>query len=72
MGLQIDERWKFAIQLCAVYGLRPEEPRYLRTKDGVEGKELWIICQKSKDGISVEKYTYKETSKKDRLLRKWK
>ena len=20
-----DERWKFAVQLCAVYGLRPEE-----------------------------------------------
>ena len=34
-----DERWKFAIQLCAVYGLRNEELRYLRIKDGSEGKE---------------------------------
>ena len=33
-----DERWKFAIQLCAVYGLRHEELRYLRIKDGAEGK----------------------------------
>ena len=33
-----EERWKFAIQLCAVYGLRPEELRYLRIKDGAEGK----------------------------------
>ena len=33
-----DGRWKFAIQLCSVYGLRPEELRYLRIKDGAEGK----------------------------------
>jgi len=33
-----DERWKFAIQLCSVYGLRPEELRYLGIKDGAEGK----------------------------------
>ena len=33
-----DERWKFAIQLCAVYGLRHEELRYLGIKDGAEGK----------------------------------
>ena len=33
-----DEHWKFAIQLCAVYGLRHEELRYLRIKDGAEGK----------------------------------
>jgi len=45
-----DERWKFAVQLCAVYGLRPEELRNLRIKDGVEGKELWSIYQKSKGG----------------------
>ena len=30
-------RWRFAIQLCAVYGLRPEELRYLRIKDGANG-----------------------------------
>ena len=28
------ERWCFAIQLCAVFGLRPEEVRWLRVKDG--------------------------------------
>ena len=50
-----DERWKFAIQLCAVYGLRPEELRHLRIKDGVEGKELWTIYQKSKGGRSGAK-----------------
>ena len=50
-----DERWKFAIQLCAVYGLRPEELRNLRIKDGVEGKELWSIYQKSKGGTKGAK-----------------
>ena len=33
-----DERWKIAIQLCAAYGLRHEELRFLRIKDGAEGK----------------------------------
>ena len=46
-----DEKWKFAIQLCAVYGLRPEELRYLRVKD----KELWSIYQKSKGGTKGAK-----------------
>ena len=50
-----DERWKFAVQLCAVYGLRPEELRHLRIKDGVNGKELWTIYQKSKGGKSGAK-----------------
>ena len=50
-----DERWKFAIQLCAVYGLRPEELRYLRIKDGAEGKELWTIYQKSMGGTKGDK-----------------
>ena len=45
-----DERWRFAIQLCSVYGLRPEELRYLRIKEGKEGDELWSIYQKSKGG----------------------
>ena len=27
------ERWRFAIQLYAVFGLRPEEMRWLRVKD---------------------------------------
>ena len=42
--------WKFAIQLCAVYGLRPEELRHLTIKKGIEGKELWTTYQKSKGG----------------------
>ena len=46
-----DQKWKFAIQLCAVYGLRPEELRYLRVKD----KELWSIYQKSKGGTKGAK-----------------
>ena len=43
-------RWRFAIQLCAVYGLRPEELRYLRIKEGANGSELWTIYQKSMGG----------------------
>ena len=42
--------WKFAIQLCSVYGLRPEELRHLTIKNGIEGKELWTTYQKSKGG----------------------
>ncbi len=45
-----DEKWKFAVQLCGVNGLRPEELRNLGIKDGVEEKELWSIYQKSKGG----------------------
>ena len=33
-----DERWKFAIQLCAMYGLRPKELKYLRIKDRAKEK----------------------------------
>ena len=50
-----DEKWKFAVQLCSVYGLRPEELKNLRIKDGVEGKELWSIYQKSKGGTKGAK-----------------
>ena len=50
-----DERWRFAIQLCAVYGLRPEELRYLVIKEGIKEKELWCIYQKSKGGTKGEK-----------------
>ena len=39
--------WRFAFQLCAVYGLRPEELRDLRIKDGPSGPELWSIYRKS-------------------------
>ena len=48
-------RWRFAIQLCAVYGLRPEELRYLRIKDGANGPELWTIYRKSMGGTKGAK-----------------
>ena len=49
------ERWRFAIQLCAVYGLRPEELRYLRIKDGAGGAELWSIYRKSMGGTKGQR-----------------
>ena len=49
------DRWRFAIQLCAVYGLRPEELRHLRIKDGANGAELWTIYQKSMGGTKGAK-----------------
>ncbi len=50
-----DPRWQFAVQLCAVYGLRPEELRWLRIKDGPHGAELWTIYQKSMGGRKGDK-----------------
>ena len=47
--------WRFAIQLCAVYGLGPEELWYLRIKDGEDGSELWTNYQKSMGGIKGAK-----------------
>lgn len=44
------ERWRFAIQLLTVYGLRPEELRYLAVKHGPAGDELWCTYRKSKGG----------------------
>jgi hypothetical protein len=41
-------RWRFALQLCAVYGLRPEDLRYIVTRNG--GNELWSLYRKSKGG----------------------
>ena len=52
---EVHNRWRFAIQLCAVYGLRPEELRYLRIKDGTNGPELWTIYQKSMGGTKGAK-----------------
>lgn len=50
-----DEKWRFAYQLLGVYGLRPVELRYLKIKNGIEGKELWSMYQKSKGGTKGEK-----------------
>jgi len=52
-GLPADEagaRWRFAVQLMAVYGLRPEELRHLLVKDGADGPELWCSYRKSTGG----------------------
>ena len=49
------DRWRFAIQLCSVYGLRPEELRHLVIKDGVSGAELWTTYQKSMGGTKGAK-----------------
>lgn len=44
------ERWRFAIELVATYGLRPEELRYLKVTDGIDGKELWCMYRKKSGG----------------------
>ncbi len=49
----IHDRWKFAIQLMAVYGLRPEGLRHLITRNG--GRELWCMYRKSKGGTKGQK-----------------
>ena len=50
-----DEKWKFAYQLLGTYGLRPVELKYLKIIEGIEGKELWSLYQKSKGGRKGEK-----------------
>ena len=50
-----DERWRFAVQLAIVFGLRPEELRYLVIKEGIEGKELWCTYRKSMGGLKGAK-----------------
>ena len=50
-----DSRWQFVYQLLAVYGLRPEELRFLVIKDGVRGKELWTTYEKSMGGTKGQK-----------------
>ena len=52
---EVHDRWRFAIQLCSVYGLRPEELRHLVIKDGVNGAELWTTYQKSMGGTKGAK-----------------
>lgn len=51
-GLQGDQiaPWRFALQLMAVYGLRPEELRYLR----VRGDQLWCDYRKKGGGGQTE------------------
>ena len=50
-----DEKWKFAYQLMAVYGLRPEELRYLVVKEGVKGDEMHCTYEKSMGGTKGDK-----------------
>ena len=46
-----DPRWHFAVQLCSEMGLRPEELRWLRIRDG----NLWTIYRKSMGGRRGDK-----------------
>ena len=41
-------KWRFAFQCMAVYGLRPEDLRHLHTRNG--GQEIWSNYEKSKGG----------------------
>ena len=50
---EVHSRWLFALMLLAVYGLRPEDLRYLVTRNG--GRELWSMYRKSKGGKSGRK-----------------
>ena len=45
-------KWRFAIQLMATYGLRPEDLKHLHTRNN--GKELWSDYRKSKGGKKGE------------------
>jgi integrase len=47
---QAGSRWRFALELLSVYGLRPEELRFLVVKGGIDGDELWTQYRKSKGG----------------------
>lgn len=44
-------RWRFAVQLLAVYGLRPFELNHLQVQQGVNGPELWTTKGKSMGGL---------------------
>ena len=52
---EVYDRRRFAIQLCAVYGLRPEELRHLRIKDGATVAKLWTIYHNSVGGTKRAK-----------------
>ena len=45
-------KWRFAIQLMATYGLRPQDLKHLHTRNN--GKELWTDYRKSKGGKKGE------------------
>ena len=47
------QRWKFAVQLCAVYGLRPEELNYLVLRNNKS--ELWCTYQKTNSSFKERK-----------------
>ena len=44
----VGNKWRFAFQCMAVYGLRPEDLRHLHTRNG--GQEMWSNYEKSKGG----------------------
>ena len=46
-------KWRFRFQFMAVYGLRPEDLRYIHTRNG--GQEIWTNYEKSKGGKKGEK-----------------
>ena len=49
----VGNKWRFAFQCMAVYGLRPEDLRYIHTRNA--GQEIWSNYQKSKGGKKGEK-----------------
>jgi len=50
---KIGNKWRFAFQCIAVYGLRPEDLRTIHTRNG--GQEIWTNFEKSKGGKKGEK-----------------
>ena len=44
----VGNKWRFAFQCMAVYGLRPEDLRHIHTRNG--GQEMWSNYEKSKGG----------------------
>ena len=45
------QKWKFAVQLCAVFGLRPKELRYLVVRNKHSDPELWCTYQKTNSKV---------------------